>query len=78
MFLTDLYRNEKNMEWTHSICDPCWDLRDPYHEPFRMINNLRISESCCFCGQKHISGIYVREHPDKTKCGGNHKENYDA
>lgn len=33
-------------------------------------------ESCCFCGNKHESGIYIRHDPkDPTlKCGGEHED----
>jgi hypothetical protein len=54
--------------WTHSICEGCWEKRDPNREPVRVKD--REVEIYCFCGLTHASGIYVREDPAKTLCRG--------
>lgn len=50
--------------WTHSICGKCWSLRGPGREAARLKGGLL--ETCCFCGVKHSSGIYVMEDPDEV------------
>lgn len=60
------------MEWTHNICDDCWEERNPGRAPFKLDN--RPPECCCFCNQIHRSGIYVRHDPDDPalRCKGDH------
>jgi hypothetical protein len=58
--------------WNHAMCDDCWTVWDPSHDPVRVREAYRESEKCCFCGAPTISGIYVRVDPDKTPCKGNH------
>jgi hypothetical protein len=61
-------------EWTHSICDRCWEERfgpesgtqQLPRAPVRLVNPPR--ELCCFCSEWHQSGIYVRQDPDTVEC----------
>lgn len=53
-------------EWTHSICGPCWDQREPGRAPLRL--KEPDTEICCFCGTATTSGIYVRQDPDTLNC----------
>jgi hypothetical protein len=59
--------------WTHSICDNCWPGYAETHEspdvPYRMIGEALVEENCCWCGQPHRSGIYVRYDPVKLHGG---------
>lgn len=52
--------------WNHSICDDCWLHRDPHRLPCRMTEPE--PETCCFCGETHASGIYVRRNPEQMSC----------
>lgn len=56
--------------WTHSICVPCWNKREPGREPIRLHVEFISWETCCFCGESHASGIHVREDPAKMLCQG--------
>jgi hypothetical protein len=49
--------------WTHAICDDCWDERYPDRNksPRRGMGDL---EMCCWCGKDTNSGIYIREDPN--------------
>jgi hypothetical protein len=47
--------------WTHSICPACWQKRNA-GEPYRQAEDPDL-EICCFCGEAHRSGIYVRTNP---------------
>jgi hypothetical protein len=60
--------------WTHSICERCWRRREGKRRPVAT-DKWAPLESCCFCDQKHQSGIYVRHDPtsDQLKCGGEHE-----
>lgn len=58
-------------KWTHPICSACWEQREPNREPVRLREPE--VERCCFCGKVHASGIYVREDPNVTACGGSHE-----
>uniref|UniRef100_A0A6H1ZC26 Uncharacterized protein n=1 Tax=viral metagenome TaxID=1070528 RepID=A0A6H1ZC26_9ZZZZ len=51
--------------WTHAICEGCWIIKCMYKEPVKLIN--RVAETCCFCGDSTVSGIYIREDPAKVK-----------
>jgi hypothetical protein len=57
-------------EWTHSICEDCWDKEHPERKAHRL--SLGDEAMCCYCGTIHNSGIYVREDPDKLPCKGVH------
>lgn len=48
-------------QWTHSMCNLCWDKKNPTREPY--VIKDRMLENCCFCGEPTRSGIYVRENP---------------
>ena len=54
--------------WQHSICDTCWQRREPDREPIRLRDAK--PETCCFCGAEHESGIYVRENWAFLLCRG--------
>jgi hypothetical protein len=58
--------------WRHSICQACWNERNPGREPVAVREEFRDEkpEACCFCGRMHGSGIYVREDPGGVRCGG--------
>jgi hypothetical protein len=63
--------------WVHTICDDCWTKRSsaegkPGRTPVQVPLGDRAAEICCFCGATTRSGIYVRENPKVTKCGGKH------
>lgn len=53
-------------DWTHSICNTCWDERNPGRQAFRL--REPDEEVCCFCGMPHASGIYMRYDPAKLSC----------
>lgn len=57
--------------WTHSICDECWQKREPNRVPVRAVP-IMVAGRCCYCGKEHRSGIYVREHPADMECNGLH------
>ncbi|HWF03419.1 MAG TPA: hypothetical protein VHA06_07020 [Candidatus Angelobacter sp.] len=60
--------------WLHSICQQCWDRRNPGRQAVKMREEYRDEKAdiCCFCGKSHGSGISLREDPAKTICQGNH------
>lgn len=58
-------------KWNHSICDRCWEKKEPNREPVRVVDAER--ELCCYCGFSHKSGIYVRADPNTLRCKGVHK-----
>ncbi len=62
--------------WTHSICEACWNRREPDREPVRIREEFRDeqAEPCCFCGKGHASGISVREDPALVACQGKHED----
>lgn len=60
-------------KWTHFICEPCWNDRNPDREPVRVIKSFDGPDTlqCCFClTLSENSGIYVRKDPAKTPCCG--------
>ena len=65
-----------NDGYRHSLCRECWNkkrrgLRSSGHEtPV----NRRVSENCCFCLNKHKSGIQVAKNPQsrELRCGALH------
>ena len=59
-------------KWTHSICVTCWNKKNPSRPPVRVAGGER--DECCFCGDSHCSGIYIREDGDNLLCKGIHKE----
>jgi hypothetical protein len=59
--------------WTHSMCSNCWNKRNPGQPAKVEVRSPgAIRQVCCFCGEYHWSGIYVREDPAKTLCKGLH------
>lgn len=57
-------------QWRHSICDACWEKKNPSRVPHKLVTAVLEPENCCFCGEMHESGIYLREHPTGLWCGG--------
>lgn len=59
-------------EWSHSICDDCWLIKcgeeGELRLPVRVKYEHRDEETCCFCGEKTMSGIYIRQDPAKMDC----------
>jgi len=54
------------MNWTHNMCQKCWDKKYPDREALTMKNaELTL---CCFCGESNRDGIYVRHNPTELKC----------
>lgn len=52
-------------QWnSHSMCETCWAKREPERVPVRLVDKEFLK--CCFCGEPHNSGIFVREHISKT------------
>lgn len=60
------------MNWTHPICDKCWNKRHPNRPPYKV--NFGTNEVCCFCQSTTNDGIYVREDPTTVPCKGVHDE----
>jgi len=48
-------------DWTHAICDDCWDEKHPDRPAPR--KGQGPIEHCCYCGDHTTSGIYVRDDP---------------
>ena len=61
-----------DQDWIHSICVTCWNEQRP-SKPVGA-DDSGTSERCCFCGERHSSGIYVRQDPATVRCGGVHEE----
>ena len=56
---------------THAICDLCWQNWQPGRDPVRFREEAREVETCCWCGQPTLSGIYAREDQDLLRnCAG--------
>jgi hypothetical protein len=67
------------MEWTHNICEACWELRSEENgEAGRIPTRMRYPklEHCCFCGKGNADGIFVRENPrsEKLHCIDDHEK----
>lgn len=56
--------------WTHSVCDDCFDTEYPDRQPTRINIAHRELEVCCLCSVHHMSGIYIRKDPSETLCNG--------
>ena len=60
---------ENRVTWSHSICEDCFQdvigLGDP-----KTVTRLipAETETCCFCGNEHRSGIHVRRNPKEMEC----------
>jgi hypothetical protein len=48
-------------QWSHPMCQQCWEEREGIRVPVRVIE--RETENCCWCGNVTRSGIYKREDP---------------
>ena len=57
-------------KWTHSICTPCWEFKNPNRPATKFTDDTL--QTCCFCGNGTSDGIYVRESPDLLRCEGIH------
>jgi hypothetical protein len=53
--------------WTHSLCNDCWDKRNPDRPSPRA--DVGADDICCSCGARHKSGLYWREDPNKKAAG---------
>ena len=51
------------MSWTQPCCYRCWYQRNPHRRPHAMTLEHRTAETCCYCGELTLSGIYVRVNP---------------
>jgi hypothetical protein len=64
-------------EWTHSCCDDCWYKHNPVFptlaDEWSPLHERGPEDTCCFCGVRHRTGIYVRENPEKAPCKGKHE-----
>jgi len=52
--------------WNHACCDECWSLLQPERLPARLAHPE--PETCCWCSQKTLSGIYVRQDSRVVPC----------
>ena len=77
-------------EWTHRICADCYidrevkraiEENDGFRAPTRIVTQVTPrKERCCFClctieNLGRHGGIYIREDPEETLCGGIHDQN---
>jgi hypothetical protein len=56
----------------HTICNACWVKQYGDKVAIALKPHLRDEETCCYCGERHKSGIYIRDYDDQTLCKGNH------
>lgn len=61
-------------KWTHSICQKCWNEKNPDREPVHLKEEFASQEACCFCGESTSAGIYVRFDPLQLRCKGIHRD----
>jgi len=54
------------MGWTQPQCNACWNRENPTRAVHALIKEARETETCCDCGEKTLSGIYVRKDPLKV------------
>lgn len=59
-------------KFEHSICDTCWNKKNPERIAHKLHEKIREREVCCYCGAPHNSGIFVREDPQSVQCVGRH------
>jgi len=63
-------------KFRHSICDECWHKLSPESIAHRLKPEYCQEDVCCFCGEKHRSGIYVMRGYDagfmRPICKGDH------
>lgn len=60
--------------WNHSICQSCWDDRNPLRRAVQFVPEIGEPKTCCFCGRPTKAGIYVRQDPAEMRCQGVHPE----
>lgn len=60
--------------WNHTICDDCWQKKHPGKAAGRVL--VFKCETCCFCGNPTVSGIWIRHDPkdEKLACKGSEHE----
>ena len=52
--------------WNHAQCNACWfEVWGISRDPVRLLKPE--VETCCYCGQRTMSGIYIREKPGSIK-----------
>lgn len=51
-------------KWTHQICVPCWNDKNPDRTVVPQDYTKGASEVCCYCEVTNNSGIYYREDPE--------------
>lgn len=56
-------------KFNHSICRECWNKKNPGHRA-HALEGADI-DICCYCGEEHDSGIYVRD-VAVLECNGDH------
>jgi len=56
------------MNWTHRICEDCWNERNPDRIATKIIPMYARVEECCFCHKDTASGIYIRHNPKELNC----------
>lgn len=56
--------------WTHTICEDCWNEKNPERTATKM--EAGASEKCCYCSEYTRSGIYIRDDPNTLRCRGEH------
>jgi hypothetical protein len=55
-------------KFNHLLCESCWNRQHP-DRPAVTVSSSG-PDSCCSCGNKTASGIYVRAAPDSLACRG--------
>ena len=55
--------------WTHAMCAGCWvERHGETRQPTVMLEPAM--ETCCWCGDGTMDGIYVRHDPAEVACAG--------
>ncbi len=50
------------MGFTQAVCAPCWNERNPANHVIPGYTGGEL-ETCCYCGNETLSGLYVRVDP---------------
>lgn len=61
--------------FTHAVCERCWIARNTNaDDSIRVPTRLTEPEAriCCYCAHVTIIGVFVRDNPANTMCGGIH------
>lgn len=56
--------------WTHAICDHCFARRHPDRGGAHGRLVTPDPDMCCYCNTATMSGLYDRNDPAETPCGG--------